>query len=83
MISHVQFANFVSLPNVVDGTGAKMAGAPVTLSIYPRMWHVWPMYCEGCAAKDAVLCEAEDAIAEIGEWCNAQAVTTSGERARV
>ena len=59
------------------------------------MWHVWPMYCEGCSSSQSrvhnidsdvehhVLCEAEDAIAEIAEWCKAHAVNASEQRARV
>ena len=30
---------------------ATKAGASVTLSVYPRMWHVWPMYSEGCGSQ--------------------------------
>jgi hypothetical protein len=52
------------------------------------------MYCEGSSSSrsemhdidsigDHVICEAEDAIAEIAEWCNAHLVVASEERARV
>ena len=52
---------------------ARAAGADLTLSVYPRMWHVWPMYSEACRCPEpgAVLCEAEEALAQIAAWCRA------------
>ena len=48
---------------------ARAAGADVTLSIYPRMWHVFVQYTEGCQQKDGVVVvEAEDAIEEVGRF---------------
>jgi acetyl esterase/lipase len=28
------------------------AGVPVRLDVYPRMWHDWPMYSEGCGSGE-------------------------------
>ena len=52
---------------------AKVAGAEMTLTVYPKMWHVWPMYSEACRCPEpgAVLCEAEEALAQIAAWCRA------------
>ena len=65
---------------------AKAAGAEMTLTIYPRMWHVWPMYSECCGSqkegegdgrRSRVLCEAEDAIEEIADWCSLHSVAAA------
>jgi acetyl esterase/lipase len=58
---------------------AKAAGAAVSLTVYPRMWHVFPMYSEACAMPRtagqpaAVVVEAEDAIDEIARFLAAPA----------
>jgi monoterpene epsilon-lactone hydrolase len=44
-------------------------GANVTLTVYPGMWHVFPMYSEACAMPgEGIVVEAEDAIDEIGSF---------------
>ena len=45
------------------------AGANVSLTVYPGMWHVFPMYTEACAKSPAgVVVEAEDALQEIASF---------------
>eukprot|EP01060_Flectonema_neradi_P015943 TRINITY_DN2257_c0_g1_i2.p1 TRINITY_DN2257_c0_g1~~TRINITY_DN2257_c0_g1_i2.p1 ORF type:complete len:361 (+),score=75.29 TRINITY_DN2257_c0_g1_i2:41-1084(+) len=39
----------------------------VTQIIYPRMWHDWVLYTEGCHQHQDALTEAVDAIKKIGE----------------
>jgi hypothetical protein len=48
---------------------AAEAGANVSLTVYPGMWHVFPMYSEACAKSPAsVVVEAEDALDEIARF---------------
>ena len=48
---------------------AKEAGAAdVSLTVYPRMWHDWVLYTEGCHQYEDALTEAVDAIAETARF---------------
>ena len=38
--------------------------ADVRLRVFPRMWHVFPMYTEACGQKGATLPPAARALAE-------------------
>ena len=49
------------------------AGVPVTLDVYPRMWHDWVMYSEGCGegktpGSATPLAEAEAALRNVAEF---------------
>ena len=47
-------------------------GVAVTLEVFPRMWHDFVMYSEGCGGEDPKpLREAEVAIAHVGEFFQA------------
>ena len=47
---------------------AEAAGhTEITQIIYPRMWHDWVLYSEGCHQRPDALTEAVDAIVKIGE----------------
>jgi len=48
------------------GRKAKAAGSPVEVHVWPRMWHVFTQYTEGCGGPDAVpLEEAVRACAQM------------------
>eukprot|EP00927_Polykrikos_kofoidii_P061661 TRINITY_DN56496_c0_g1_i1.p1 TRINITY_DN56496_c0_g1~~TRINITY_DN56496_c0_g1_i1.p1 ORF type:complete len:357 (-),score=43.09 TRINITY_DN56496_c0_g1_i1:99-1169(-) len=55
----------VMLSDAVDfGKKATKAGSPVTVKVWPRMWHTFAQYSEGCGGEDAEpLREALEALA--------------------
>ena len=42
--------------------------ADVRLRVYPRMWHVFPLYTEACGQPGAVLAPALRALAEVASF---------------
>jgi acetyl esterase/lipase len=60
----------VMLNDSVDfGQKATAAGSPVTVVVWPRMWHTFTQYTEGCGGDDAEpLQEALDALQQQGKF---------------
>jgi len=53
--------------SVVPATKAAEVGVEVVLDIYEGMWHVFPMYQEGCGSNDSIY-EAELALNRTGDF---------------
>merc|ERR1712087_425808 len=60
----------VMLSDAVDfGSKAKEARSPVEVIIWPRMWHTFSQYTEGCGGADAVPLEpALDCVRQQGTF---------------
>ena len=55
---------------LVLSKAAESAGVRVELAVFPRMWHVFPMYSEACHIEDSVpLAEANGAIQFCADFC--------------
>merc|ERR1740123_673054 len=60
----------VMLSDSVDfGQKARAAGSPVSVVVWPRMWHTFTQYSEGCGGDNAQpLQEALDALQQQGNF---------------
>lgn len=66
---HVGDAEVMQSDSVDFGKKARAASSPVEVHVWPRMWHTFTQYSEGCGGQDAVpLQEAHDAIAMQGKF---------------
>jgi len=70
----------VMLNDSVDfGQKARAAGSPVTVVVWPRMWHTFTQYTEGCGGDDAQpLQEALDALQQQGKFLRGHATSRRG-----
>eukprot|EP00300_Choanocystis_sp_HF-7_P019358 c20314_g1_i1.p1 GENE.c20314_g1_i1~~c20314_g1_i1.p1 ORF type:complete len:337 (+),score=71.01 c20314_g1_i1:33-1043(+) len=49
---------------------ASASGSEVQTKVYPRMWHVWVMYEEGCGGERGPLTQATEAIQDMVQFCH-------------
>lgn len=64
---HVGDAEVMLDDSVVFGEKARGVGSPVDVKVWPRMWHVFQMYSEGCGGPNKqCLEEALQSITEMG-----------------
>uniref|UniRef100_A0A7S4UYZ6 Alpha/beta hydrolase fold-3 domain-containing protein n=1 Tax=Alexandrium monilatum TaxID=311494 RepID=A0A7S4UYZ6_9DINO len=66
---HVGDAEVLLSDSVDFGEKAAAAGSPVEVTVWPRMWHSFTLYSEGCGGPDAKpLREAVEAIQQQGDF---------------